>query len=303
MIDFKPLTFADKPIFETLLRSDGARGCEYNFTNLFLWGQQKAALIDGFFVIFAQYNRRSVYLYPVGTGDKKAVLDAVIEDAKKRGISCRFNGLTKNDCQELQALYPDRFCYHYDRDSFDYVYDINALADLKGKKLQRKRNHLNRFRQEHPDCVFEPITDENTAQAEQMVKNWYALRLEENPHADYQMEQTAIFKALKLRKELDLQGMLLKEGEKVLAMTLGSFLNEDTFDVQFEKALDRMDNAYGAINQAFAAHLRDKYPQLKWLDREEDMGIEGLRKAKLSYYPAYLTEKCWVHLKENSHED
>ena len=85
----------------------------------------------------------------------------------------------------------------------------------------------------------------------------------------------------------------------VLAMTLGSWLSEDTFDIHFEKAAEDVDGAYTAINQAFAAHLREKYPQLRYLNREDDLGIPGLRKAKLSYYPDKLAVKFWANLWED----
>jgi hypothetical protein len=85
-------------------------------------------------------------------------------------------------------------------------------------------------------------------------------------------------------------------------MTLGSFLSEDTFDVQFEKALEGYDGAYAFINREFARYLREKYPKLQWLNREDDLGIEGLRKAKLSYCPDRLVEKSWACLKEDGYD-
>ena len=116
------------------------------------------------------------------------------------------------------------------------------------------------------------------------------------------METVALGKALRQRKELDFEGLVLKENGQVLAMTMGSRHNADTFDVHFEKALDRLDNAYGAINNAFAKYLREKYPDIRWLNREEDMGLEGLRKAKLSYYPHHMIEKSWAHLVEEGYD-
>ncbi len=302
MIDFRPLELKYKEEYEQHLMCGITRGCEYSFVNLFLWGRQTAAIVYGQFIAFAQFNRRSVYLYPAGCGDKRAAVQAVMEDAKQRGIPCRFTGLTQDDCAELEWMFPGKFRFHVDRDSFDYIYDINALADLKGKKLQRKRNHLNRFNQEHPDCVFEPISDDNIQQVEEMVNKWYALRQQEDPHADYQMENVALKKALRFRKELGFEGLVLKEGGQILAMTMGSFHNADTMDVHFEKELDRMDNAYGAINNAFAKYIREKYPHIRWLNREEDMGLEGLRKAKLSYYPDHMIEKSWAHFVEDGYD-
>lgn len=302
MIDFQPLALEQKERYEKYLHAGGERGCEYSFVNLYLWGRQKATVLGDNLVLFSQFNRKSVYLFPVGTGDKKPALDAIIEDAKKRGIPCRLVGLTQDDCALLESLYPGQLRYHFDRDSFDYIYDIDDLADLKGRKFQKKRNHLNRFREQNPGYRLEPITEENLPEVEALVNRWYELRLQENPHGDYHMERAALKKALEQREALGLEGLLLRTGDGVVAMTMGSRLREDTFDIHFEKALDVADGAYAAINNGFAAYLREKYPEVRYLNREDDLGLEGLRKAKLSYCPHHMVEKSWAHLLEEGYD-
>lgn len=302
MIDFQPLDPANKALYDKYLLNAGERGCQYSFVNLYLWGRQKVAFLHDHIVFFSQFNRRSVYLFPVGTGDKKAVLQTLMDDAKERGIPCRITGLTQEDRDTLESLFPGKFRYHFDRDSFDYVYSIDNLADLSGRKFQKKRNHLNKFRENCPDHVLEPITEDNIQQVTQMVENWYALRLQENPHADFAMEQVAIKKALRQREELGLEGLILRQGEQILAMTMGSRLSSTTFDVHFEKALDICDGTYAAINNGFARYLREKHPDILWLNREEDMGLEGLRKAKLSYNPHHMVEKSWACLLEDGYD-
>ena len=302
MLDFQPISLDRKPVYDNILKNCGERGCEYSFTNLFLWGRQRAVIIDGQMAFFSQFNRRSVYLYPVGSGDKRAVLEAIMEDAKKRGIPCRLTGLIQADREDLEELFPGRFRYHFDRDSFDYVYSIEDLAELKGKKFQRKRNHYNRFAQTHPDHILEPITKDNIAQAARLAESWYQNRQQEDPTADFHMERAALNKALKHYEELGMEGLLLKQGEEVLAMTMGSALSQENFDIHFEKALDRVDGAYPAINRGFACYLREKYPHIRWLNREDDMGLEGLRKAKLSYCPDHMVEKTWACLLEDGYD-
>ena len=302
MIDFQALDPAKKSEYDRFLQNAGERGCEYSFVNLYLWGRQKAAFVHDHLVFFSQFNRKSVYLFPVGTGDKKPVLEAIMADAKERGIPCRLTGLTQDDCALLEPLFPGKLRYHFDRNGFDYIYSIDDLADLKGRKFQRKRNHLNRFRENNPDHSLEPISDENIHQVRQLVEDWYALRLAEDPHADYHMEQAAITKALAARKELELEGLVLRVGGKCVAMTMGSRLNENTFDIHFEKALEIADGAYAAINNGFARYLREKYPDVRWLNREDDLGLEGLRKAKLSYNPDHMVEKSWAHLLEDGYD-
>ena len=303
MIDFQKFDDNTKAAYLKALFAAGERGCEYSYANLNLWGRQRVAFTDGYFVLFSQFERLSIYPFPVGSGDIRPVLDAVIHDARKRGIICRFSGLTAADTMLLEELYPGQFRFHPDRDSCDYVYDINDLADLKGRKYQKKRNHINRFWQAHPNCTAVPITAENLSAVEKMAALWYSSRQSDDPDHDYHLEKQALHRAFANMEKLGLEGLLLEENGNVLAMTMGSQLSGDTFDIHFEKALDFADGAYPAIAQAFAAHLRSKYPALRYLNREEDMGIPGLRQSKLSYYPHHLVVKFWARLWEDDDED
>ena len=301
MLNFTKLTPEDKSLYDPYLLHCGERGCEYNFANLYLWGRQKATIHEGNLAFFCQFNRRSVYLFPLGE-NLKPTLDAIISDSRKRGIPCRLTSLTREDMELLEKWYPGQFYFQPDRDSYDYIYAIDALADLSGKKLQKKRNHYNRFRLLHPHCESMPITKENTAAVFAMVESWYAEKKAADPTAVFRLEQAAITGALEHRESLGMEGIVLTNKGRIVAMTMGSFLSEDTFDVQFEKALEGFDGAYAFINREFARFLREKYPKLKWLNREDDLGIEGLRKAKLSYYPDRLVEKSWACLKEDGYD-
>lgn len=303
MIDFQRFNDQTKTEYQKALFSAGERGCEYSYANLILWGRQRVAVLDDFFVLFSQFDRFSIYPFPVGSGDIRPVLDAIIQDARERGIICRLSGLSAADAMLVEELYPGQFRFHPDRDHCDYVYDIHDLADLKGRKFQKKRNHINRFWQSHPNCKIEPITAGNLPAVEEMVAAWYAGRLSADPNNDYQLEKLALSRAFANMEKLGLEGLVLTENGNILAMTMGSALSESTFDIHFEKAMDYADGAYPAIAQAFAAHLRSKYPDLRFLNREDDMGISGLRQSKLSYYPHHLVVKFWARLWEDDDED
>ena len=303
MIPFEPIKLCYRELYLPYLRSASHRGCAYSFANQYFWGRQFGTIVENMLVIFSQYDCKSVYLYPCGEGNPQPAIEAIRADAKKRGIPCRLAGLQQDDCALLEKLYPGKLRIHFDRDAFEYVYDINDLADLAGRKYQKKRNHLNRFRQANPDYVLELITEENIEEAEALTAKWYTLREAADPHSDFAMEKAAMGRAFRHWKELELEGLLLKTQAGVVAMTMGSFLQPDTFDVHFEKALDIADGAYPAINQGFAAALRQKYPDLRYLNREDDMGLEGLRKAKLSYYPDHMVEKYKALLTEDIYED
>ena len=299
MIPFEKIDLSRKDEYNDYLLHCGERGCGYSLANLRMWGRQRVAFVSDALVLFSQFDRVSVYPFPIVKGDMRPVLDAIIQDARKRGLQCRLTAMTANDCAILEELYPGKFQFHPDRDGCDYVYDIHALADLPGRKYQRKRNHANRFWLNHPDCKILPL-DASTEEATQaMLRDWYESRPELSATAH--MEQKALRRAFEHREELGLEGIVLMENGRVLAMTMGSFLSEDTMDVHFEKAVE--DGAYAAINQAFATRLREKYPQLKYLNREDDLGLPGLRKAKLSYYPHHLVVKFWACLGEDDDED
>jgi len=298
MIPFEKINTSHKERLDAYLLPMDKQCCEYSFANVFLWGRKKVAEQDGFLLLQAQFDRKTVYLYPVGEGNIKAALDAIIHDAAARGIPCCLAALTEQDCCQLEALYPGAFRIYCDRDSYDYIYAIDDLADLQGRKFQKKRNHLNRFRQEHPDAEILPLDESNRQEAYLLAQKWYEDRAAMDPNGDYHLEKLALQRAFDYYRQLGMEGVVLMEHGQVLAFAMGSRLNRSTFDIHFEKALGAADGTYGAINQGFARYLREKYPEVRWLNREDDMGIEGLRKAKLSYYPDHMVEKCWARLWE-----
>ena len=303
MISFHRVCLEDKPLYDSILMTCPERGCEYSFANLFLWGRQEIAFLDDCVVFFSHFFGRSVYPYPIGSGDKRAALEAILADSRQRGIPCRITGMTELDRQELEDLFPDRFSIRPARDSFDYVYTVDALADLKGKKLQKKRNHVNRFRTEHPDYRVEPICCKNVSRIQHMVNDWYVSRKLSDPEGDYFLESLAMAKAFRHYDALNMEGIALLEGDRVLAVTMGSLMTPDMMDVHFEKAVEDVPGAYNTVNAEFARHIRLKFPEVRFLNREDDMGLEGLRTAKLSYLPDHMIEKYQACLMEDIYED
>lgn len=301
MISFSRLQLAQKAQYEDILFACGSRSCEYSFANLYLWGRQEAAFFPEGIAFFSHFYGKSVYPYPIGTGDRRAVLEAVLEDAKSRGIPCRITSMTQAETEELESWFPGRFLFRPDRDGFDYVYAIDDLADLKGRKFQKKRNHVHKFQASHPDCLSVPLEKENLPQAQEMVAQWFRQRLAEDPHGDYLLEQIALSRAFRHFEALGMEGLMLVENGQVLAVTLASRLSENTMDVHFEKAREDVDGAYAAVNCEFARYLRLKHPELAFLNREDDLGLPGLRQAKLSYQPHHMEEKYNAYLAEGLH--
>ena len=303
MIEFKRLNPGQQDLYNRYLMETSARGCEYSFANKYLWGKQQMAFLHGCVAFFSHFYGKSIYPYPIGDGDKKAVIEAIIQDSRKRGIPCRLSGLTDSDREELERLFPGKFRLRAERDDYDYVYDINDLADLRGRKFQKKRNHVNRFRTEHPDCQALPLQGDLLLAAREMVADWYAERVLSDPQGDYLLESIAIGRAFDHYADLKLEGIALVDDGCVVAMTMGSPLSRDTFDIHFEKAREDVDGAYAAVNCEFARYLRLKYPDIQYLNREDDVGLEGLRKAKLSYNPHHLVQKHRAIFLEDFYED
>ena len=301
-IAFRRILPKDKPIYEAYLEREGELGCEYSFANLYLWGRQNIAVGEDTVLLFSQFDRRSIYPFPLGDGNLREAIELIIEDARDRGIACRISGITEKNRERLEALFPDRFRFHTDEAAYDYVYAIDDLADLPGKKYDGKRNHAKRFTEAYPDLRIEAITKENSETALAFAEAWYESRLLANPDMDLHMERAAMRKALRDIEEIGLIGIMLIGGGRVQAISIGSIMPHGVVDVHFEKASTEVTGAYAIANREFARYIRSTHPEIKYLNREEDMGIEGLRRAKKSYHPCRMITKYWACLLEDGYD-
>lgn len=232
---------------------------------------------------------------PVGTGDLKAVLWELIEDARKENQHFCMLGVCSNMRTDLEAILPEQFTFTEDRDYADYIYLRSDLSTLKGKKFQAKRNHINRFRNTYPDYEYTPITPDRIQECLDLEAEWCKVN-----NCDQQEgtgnERRALIYALHNFETLGLTGGILHVNGKIVAFTFGMPINHETFGVHVEKADTSIEGAYAMINYEFANRIPEQYI---YINREEDLGIEGLRKAKLSYQPATILEKYMACLKEH----
>ena len=295
MIEFKTPQLSDREWAVPLMGAEGCIASHCNFANLYLWSRafcQKIARLDDRLLI--EFCKG--FAYPAGFGPLAPALDALKARAEERGIPMTLIGVTLLQRERLEAEFPGRFTFEEDRDGWDYVYDINRLADLGGKKLHSKRNHIHRFDDRFPDWMFEPITRDNVAECLALENQWAAARHGDEEGADTLHEETvAVIEALYQMETLQMEGGLIRAEGNVIAFSLGSFTTPDCFDVHFEKAFGEIQGAYTVINREMARYVRANHPEVKWLNREDDLGLEGLRKAKLSYYPDILLEKFIAH--------
>ena len=240
---------------------------------------------NGVFVS-ADFTDEPVFCYPIGDGDKKATIEKLLDFSKRLGVNLEFFGMTEKDRDELQFLFPKQFEITEERDYFDYLYTSESLSNLAGRKLASKRNHISYFEKTF-DWKYEPITKENIHQCELLNEHWARLNREKNPE-EISDEHLAIKKALANFFDLDFEGGILTIENEIVAFTFGEKLNNNTFCTHVEKAYGNIRGAYQMINREFARQLSDRY---EYINREDDTGSEGLRRAKLSYHPHRLVIK------------
>lgn len=283
MLDFRKAKVEDKQLIDELLFKSECPSLEYNFTTIFLWQDQfnmEFAVRDGVLFIRMGGEKKS-YLFPCGSGDTAAAVDMLLED----GVT--FYSLSEDNKNYLEKMAPGRFVFEERRNDSDYVYTAESLRTLTGKKLSSKRNHINRFIAENPDWCYESITEENMAEVVQMHEIW-CQNAETSEKPGLSDETIAVKKALENFAALRLSGGLIRTGGRVVAFSIGDKLSENTFLVHIEKAFGEITGAYQIINREFVLHNCDGY---EFINREDDAGDDGLRKAKLSYRPYAIVKK------------
>lgn len=291
MLDFREITTEDGERAKRLLSYSDYRGCEYSFGNNFIWSDAfkiKIAFYKDFYLVESEGE----FFYPAGRGDFREVIELMRDYCRGKGKHLCFGSSPKSGMEFLKEVYGDRIEIYSNRDFFDYCYNFDDLSELVGKKYHSKRNFINRFTQNNWSC--EDISDENISDCKELLDKWFS---ENKESGDPSMEQevSAARRGLDYFKQLDFKGILLRVEGNGVAFSYGEKINSDTFDVHVEKALSGFDGAYPMINKEFVnRHCRG----YKYINREEDVGEENLRKAKLSYHPAFLEEKFGVIFKD-----
>lgn len=294
-LKYKRIEIADKAWMDELFAMGDRGSLEYNFTNSFVWRHvyKLRVLRMGDRLLMLSDPEKPTFLFPAGRGPLEPAMERMAKDARQAGVPLKFHTVLPSDKAWLEANYPGRFTFEEYRDGADYVYETESLATLKGKKLSAKRNHINRFLESHPDWRYEPLTQANLEEAWQMNLIWCE-EAARRQMSDLGGEYCAVEQALTHFDALKLSGGLIRAAGKVVAFSIGDPQNDDTFLVHFEKAYADIQGAYPMINQQFVLNNCMDYT---YVNREDDTGVEGLRKAKLSYGPHHLVEKYTATLK------
>lgn len=216
-----------------------------------------------------------------------------MDDCKEKKIPFVLHGVTHEMEEEFREIFGDIYEIEYDRDISEYIYDREKLATLSGKKLHGKRNHINRFKENH-EWSYEPLSDENQLEVLAMLMEWKMQNCD--PEDIEKHDEICVSKNCVINyKELGLVGGVLRAEGKVVGFSIGERAsNEDTFIVHIEKAFADIQGAYPMINQQFVIHEMEGF---KYVNREDDAGEEGLRKSKLSYRPVFMVDKGVLRLK------
>lgn len=296
MLGFRDIDITDKERISAALKKSQFMGCEYSFANNMAWkrlGDSQIAFYKDFYICCSFRTEDGIprFFLPSGEGDYKEVITELKAHADALGKPLRIAGITEPSLAMMNELFPNELTVDTDEGDWDYIYDSADLISLAGKKYHSKRNHLSRFNE--LGAEFSLITERDFDDCITFSAIEYNAKAAEKDYS-FLAEQYAINTYFNYFDQLDLKGGVIRIDGKVAAFTIGEGLNNDTFCVHIEKADTQYSGIYAGINNSFARAAAAGY---KYINREEDLGIEGLRKSKRSYHPAFLLKKYTVTFK------
>jgi Uncharacterized conserved protein len=292
MVLFRPITVGDKEIITNYTLKSNFKNCDFSFSNMCSWRflyDSEYAIIDGFLIIrfWIEEKSRLVYMYPIGVGDTVKVIRMIEEDSIANGHPLLLLGVTNDTREEIDKVFGKEFVYIKERNYFDYIYRREDLVTLTGKKYQSKRNHINKFINRYT-YEYKTLTGELVSQCLELGEKWYNTNKTDEDRKALGNEQRSMKYALEHFNELGITGGAILVDGNIIAFTYGSPINGETFGVHVEKADINYEGAYAIINKEFASRIPEQY---EYINREEDLGIPGLRKSKMSYNPVIILEK------------
>lgn len=291
MTDYKPCT--PQTCAQLFDRSNliCGEGCDTSIINLCCWQflyQSHIAEHNGNYILRFMFDGSFAYALRFKPCDLKEIIDILSHEARTGGYPLRIMGVNESMLPYYNEAAPGRFTANYSPDYSDYVYDRNSLATLAGKKLQSKRNFVNRFKRMYEGYEYRPLTVADAEACLALDKSWINKGLDLGHTDEERNERECIKYVFAHWEELHARGGLIKVDGQLVAFTYGAPIDDERFDVCVEKADTAYEGAYAIINHEFVNHLPEQY---KWINREEDLGIEGLRKVKNAYQPAIRLHK------------
>lgn len=300
ILPFTPVTIADKATIQPFFSKSTFRNCDFSFSNIFSWTHLYNTTFiatdnEFLYIRFQAVEDFPGYLFPLGDGDLKTALERLLEDAAERNDAFRLYAVTQEMFDLIEQVMPGRFVYETERNWFEYIYSSDDLIHLTGKKFQPKRNHINKFKRTY-QWEYLPITPKIIPDCLELYERWCAENGGCNSEQSLIEERIATQQVFTNYEPLGIIGGALRINGEILAYSYGQPLTTDTFGVHAEKCLYEIDGGFAMINQQFAEHNCAGY---RYINREEDLGLESLRQAKMSYHPVMLLEKGFVQEKNN----
>lgn len=290
-IVFQEITLQDRALIQSYLAQEQFMIADISFGNLFIWRLARniaLSVIHDCLIIETTYpNDAPFCFFPIGAGDKRAALQALYAHYKSRGQNLILHSIEQRNLALLHEVFGDTITPTLNRDRSDYIYSTSNLINLSGRKYHKKKNHLNRFFDEYQGFTFEHIGTANLSELLTTWKQWDSA----GDDIGLQNESKGIISAFENYMDLGLLGGLLRFNGEIIAFSFGEKIRDDLCIIHIEKANIQYRGAYQAINQQLLAHC---FHDVVYVNREEDLGIEGLRKAKMSYHPEYILEKYEV---------
>ena len=293
----KPVTIADKEIFDSYFKDASILNSESTFTNLFMWQVPyniRYAIIDGCLCVFSKHNDRPESVnFPFGDGDAASALEKILDYFKITGNPPKIRLHGQYQKEFVEKHFPDTFHFKTDIDAADYVYNIDDLINLPGSKYHAKRNHINKFKSLY-DFKYHRMTPDFREDCRLMFNRWCESKRDVIDNIDEQL--AAVNRLLDNWENLDVVGGCITVDGQMVAFSFGEVLShkESIVVIHLEHADVDFQGSFPMINQQFLEH---EWSGFRFVNREEDMGLEGLRKAKKSYYPIFMTEKYIATLK------
>lgn len=294
---FTKLTTEHIPILQKYFRNQNWRTCDYSVGAVLMWADYLGTCFcetDGCLVLRANGFDGDVYFsYPVGDGDISAALDSIERCARDNGIAFSMSDVPAEEIAFLEEKYAGRLSADTNRDYWDYLYDAESMKTFAGKKLSGQRNHVNRFRRLYPECKFVKLEPCNLEKAAEFCRRFVYER--QNDINVSRQEGRASIQMLDYIFDMGGVGGFLELDGEIIALSLGEVMG-DTLFVHVEKALHEYSGVYQVMVSEFAQRFATE--GVDFINREEDDGVEGLRKSKLSYRPVQLLEKYNVVISE-----
>jgi len=292
---FKSIELGDKAAIKPMLQNNCYHTGEYSFGNMIIWSElyrPEFAIEDDIFFVRGKIENKTFYQLPVCKDLKKGI-DRLMELLERGESSPAIYGIPLAQMEQIERLYPGVFEFRYRRDRSDYVYNKSDLADYPGRKYHAKRNYVNRFLKTFGEINSEPVSPENIDEIRDFQSRWLARTLENHDQSVLE-ENTAVLRCLDNFSELDMFGVLVRARGRVVAYGIGEMLCEKIAIQHIEKADYEIAGAYPVVTSEFAKSLPAR---VTYINREEDLGIEGLRKAKESLFPCRLEDKFTAKLR------